>query len=570
MSNSLKNRALALFQDGAYIKSDKLYREILNKTPGDSGAWHMRGYIAVQLGKFDRAVEYIEHAIELKPNVYSMHVNLGAALAILGRYDEAIEAQRKAIELKPTGAEAQFGLANSLRADGQFENADAAYEEALALSPNWPDALEATAINAMEIGDREKMQKCAFRALELEPTRLQSNKLVGDMYVSKREYDKAFLHYSKALEADPDDAATNANLGLLLMRTGNCEASVTAYKKAVAKDPTAPVARHGLSLALLALGRLSEGWLHYEARLERPGHLLGARPMASPRLHDAPKDKKALAWADEGVGEQIMFASLIPEIEKDTTQLSLECDARLAPLFQRSFPDVEVIPRCNPPDPRFNAPYDGQFNLGNAGRWYRPSFESFPRQRGYLAADMKLCRELRRSYTQKIHRSPLVGISWRTRDEIKFSPEKSIGLTNWGPLLSVPGATFVNLQYGDHREEIADAETTTGTMIISDPRVDPLKNLESFASQVAAMDLVITISNATAHMAGALNVATWAFIPKGFGAMWHWFQDRDDSPWYPSVKLLRQERQGDWNSVIDRASSMLIEFVAQWRRDNAK
>ena len=378
------------------------------------------------------------------------------------------------------------------------------------------------------------------------------------------------MHYTAALRIDPNDAVANSNLGLLFTRTANYERAATAYKKAVSLSQSEPQARHGFSLVLLTLGHLKEGWKHYGARLDLPGHHLGARPMSPPRILDKPDGLRALAWADEGIGEQIMFASMISEIAKDCASLSVECDKRLTPLLRRSFPNIDLIPRQTPPHPKFNADYDGQFCLGNAAEWYRPDFDSFPQQKGYLNADVELTRGLRQAYQNAFRPKPLIGISWRSKNEIKISTEKTLGLKNWGPLLSVPGATFVNLQYGDYTEEISEVEKSLGVSIISDSKIDPLNNLDTFASQVAAMDLIITTSNATAHMAGALNVPVWTLVPKGYGAMWHWFLDRNDSPWYPSMSLLRQAQQNEWALVLNQASSMLVDFITQWRPATTK
>ncbi len=563
-------RAHTLYKQGAYQDSDNLYREHLDQHPEDAIAWHKRGYVAVQMKDIERAVEYISRAIELKPNVYTMHVNLGSALAMLGRFDEAIAAQRKALELYPEGAEAYFALGNCFKATDEPQEADTAYHEALKLKPDWTEALEAIALNASKLGDADKALDYALRALAKDPDRLLSHKIAGNIRVRQRMYDLAQEHYEAALRIDPNDAAANANLGLLLTRIARYADSAAAYEKAITLDPNDAVAQHGLSLALLTLGRLSDGWTHFEARLKREGHLLGTRPFSAPRLQDRPVNKRLLAWADEGIGEQIMFASMIPEIVADCESLSLECDARLKPLFERSFSNLEVIPRQNPTHPRFNASYDAQVCLGSAAQWYRPDLDSFPKHPGYLVADKNLTRELRATYLPTSRPTPLIGISWRTKEQTKFSPEKTLGLANWGPLLSVPGATFVNLQYGDCRTEISEVEQSLGVQIISDSRIDSLKDLDSFASQVAAMDLVITISNATAHMAGALNVPVWTMVPKGFGAMWHWFLERDDSPWYPSMRLLRQTKQNDWNTVVDQASAMLVDYVTQWRPASAK
>ena len=569
MTDLLK-RALALYQQGEYHQCEELYREFLEEHPDDPGAWHMRGYVAVQLKEANRAVQYISRAIELKPSVYTMHVNLGSALAMLGQFDRAIEALRNAINLHPSGAEAYFVLGNCLRGTGEAHEAEAAYLEAVRLKPDWAEALETASVNAAKSGDHDKALDYALRALTQDSGRLLSNKIVGNVYLRQRTYDLALKHYTAALEIDPDDTVANTNLGLLLMRTAEYEESAAAFRKAVALAPDDAIARHGLSLTLLTLGRLSEGWEYFGARLERAGHLLVARPMSPPRVIERPVGMCVLSWADEGVGEQIMFSSMIPEIAADCASLSVEFDARLAPLFQRSFSNIDVIPRHDPPHPKFSAPYDGQFCLGSAAQWYRPDFGSFPEQPSYLVAKADLTRELREAYQTKARPTPLIGISWRTRDQVKFSAEKTLELSKWVPILAVPGATFVNLQYGDYRAEVSEVEQSVGVRIISDPRIDPLKDLDSFASQVAAMDLVVTISNATAHMAGALNVPVWTFVPKGFGAMWHWFLDRDDSPWYPSMRLLRQTQQNDWNPIVAWTSSMLADFVAQWHPASPK
>ena len=565
-----QDRAYGLYLNGSFRESDKLYCEILDKNPKDSRAWHMRGYIAVQLKELERAVEYISRAIELKPNVYSMHINLGSTLALLGHFDQAEAVQKKAIEINPRGTEAYFALGNCLRAKGQYYEAEAAYLEALQIKPDSVESLEMLARNAEDMRDHDKALDYALRAIEQNSDHKDCHTMAGNNYIRRRDYDLALTHYSAALKIDPKDATANSNLGLLFTRTAEYERSVAAYKRALSLSQDDPKARHGLSLALLILGRLSEGWKHYSARLELPAHRLGARPMSSPRILGKPHGLRTLAWADEGIGEQIMFASLIPEITKDCASLSLECDERLTPLMRRTFPNLDLISRRSPPHPKFHANYDGQFCLSNAAEWYRPNFDSFAHQKGYLSADAKLTRDLRHRYQKSRPSKPLIGISWRSKDQIKISSEKSLALKNWGPLLCVPGATFVNLQYGNYIKEISEVETSHSVSIISDNEIDPLYNLDAFASQVAAMDLIITTSNATAHMAGALNVPVWTLVPKGFGAMWHWFLDRNDSPWYPSMSLIRQVQQNDWGPVIDQASSMLVDFVAQWRPATTK
>ncbi len=568
--NDPLQRAVALYEKGEYRQSDDLCCKFLVEYPDESRAWHLRGYIALQEKDALRAIEFISRAIELKPSVYLMHVNLGSALSMSKQFKKAIEVLTTAIDLHPAHEEAHMVLGNCLGNLGRNQEAKRAYLAALRLKPEWPEALEAASLNAFQLGDHELALEYALRALAQDQRRPHSHRVAGDIYNRQRRYDLAQTHYEAGLDIDPDDAALNNNLGLLLARTAQYEESVTAYKKAISLNSKDPATRHGLSTALLTLGRIPEGWKYYGARLERPGHYLAARPILAPLVTQRPIGKRVLAWADEGIGEQIMFASLLPEILGDASSLSLECDERLVPLFQRSFSEIDFIPRQIPPHPKFSAPYDGQFCLGDAAPWYRPDFNSFPRHEGYLVASAKLTREIRQFYQSRLRPQPLIGISWRTADHAKVSGEKTLSLEKWKPLFAIPGARFVNLQYGDCGADLLEASKITNVKIISDPRIDPLKDLDSFASQAAAMDLVITTSNATAHMAGSLNIPVWTFVPEGFGAMWHWFLYREDSPWYPSMRLLRQTHQKDWGPIVDRASSMLMDFTHSWHPSETK
>jgi hypothetical protein len=206
-----------------------------------------------------------------------------------------------------------------------------------------------------------------------------------------------------------------------------------------------------------------------------------------------------------------------------------------------------------------------QVFLPDAARWFRTSFADFPKHRGYLKADSARTRVLRDSYRARVQNQPVIGISWRTAVNAKVSALKTLSLLDWGPILAGRRVLFVDLQYGNLINEVNESVQRLGANIFHDERIDPVADVEGFAAQVAAMDLVITTSNATAHMAGSLNVPVWTLVPRGFGAMWHWFQDRTDSPWYPSMRIFRQREQGKWKPVLAEAQTALSEFTAAWR-----
>jgi hypothetical protein len=271
---------------------------------------------------------------------------------------------------------------------------------------------------------------------------------------------------------------------------------------------------------------------------------------------------RVLVTTDQGPGEQILFASLLPDLIRTGAELSVAGDDRLIPLLERSFPAVRFIGRAQP----VAGSVDYQFTLPDAAKWFRTSFDSFPRLAGYLKPDPYTAGVLRRRYREGTDTSPLLaGISWRTVTGTKVSAQKTIPLDRWRSILTIPGVRFVDLQYGDAEQEVRAAESAFGVRVLKDPAVNATLDLDSLAAQISGLDLVITTSNTTAHIAAALNIPTWVLIPKGHGGFWHWFLDRDDSPWYPSVRLFRQNERGEWQPVLDKVAAELSALTEMRR-----
>jgi hypothetical protein len=239
--------------------------------------------------------------------------------------------------------------------------------------------------------------------------------------------------------------------------------------------------------------------------------------LTAPAWNGQPLEGKTLhVWGEQGVGDQVLYAGVIDEARARAGRCVLECEPRLVPLFERSFAGVEVVPQTTPAQQRISAPDIGaQIAVGSLSRFFRTDLASFPRHRGYLRADPTRVALLRERY-RRLGSGRVVGLSWRsTRKDLGLW--KSAPLAGWAPILAVPGVAFINLQYGDCTAELVDVEQHIGTAIHCDGEVDPLKDLDAFAAQISALDLVITTSNTTAHFAGALGVPVWTLLPAGSG-----------------------------------------------------
>jgi hypothetical protein len=256
-----------------------------------------------------------------------------------------------------------------------------------------------------------------------------------------------------------------------------------------------------------------------------------------------------------------MYASLLPKLQQQAHQILVETQQRLVPLFRRSFPEISFFRIQDPPNSKLlEESIDYQLPIGSLARWLLPDEESFPKKASYLKACVNKVKELRDKYQQLESGKLLIGISWKSVNK-DIGKLKSTFLTQWRDLLSQKDCLFINLQYGDVEEEINAFTAETGISIYQDRDIDSLKDLDGFASQVSALDLIISTSNTTVHMAGALGNPVWTLLH--YVPDWRWQLDRLDTLWYPSMTLYRQPVLDDWHSVFQRIQADLQRFVTQ-------
>jgi hypothetical protein len=274
-----------------------------------------------------------------------------------------------------------------------------------------------------------------------------------------------------------------------------------------------------------------------------------------------------LITAEQGVGDEIMFASLVGEAASRAGDCVVECDPRLVPLFARSMPRIRV--RATPAgsagfQPTLVPDFDEHIAMGSLPRFLRPTLASFPGVRGYLKADARR-RDKWKVRLRGLGAELKVGISWRGGRKLETRRTRSTKLEDWLPLFATPDVRFVNLQYGDCAAELARLQEQHGILVHHWADANPLEDLDEFAAEISALDLVISIDNSTVHMAGALGCPVWTLLP--YVPDWRWLLDRDDSPWYHSMRLFRQVRRGCWADVLPAVAGELDRFRTQWSRE---
>jgi tetratricopeptide (TPR) repeat protein len=536
---------------GRLTEAERIYREILAMDPRHADSLHLLGMVAYEAGEFETASDLIRKAISINQRGTSYFSNLGNILYTQGKLDEAKALYQHALLLKPDLAEVHVNLGNVLQAQRDLNESVACYERALALRPDNAEAQNNLGNARQTLGLFPEAIACYEQALRLKPEYAEAYYNLGNAYREMDKLDESVAAYRHALLIKPGYAEAHYNLGNVLRAQGKVDEALIEYERALEFRPEYAQAAFGHALLQLLLGSLTAGWQHFEWRWKTSDHDTPRRAYSQP-LWSGEKLQSGglLLWGEQGVGDEIQFAGLIPEATRTGNHIVLDCDARLRPLFGRSFPEVEVV--SGGPDLQPGPEITSQLPTGSLPGLFRRTASSFTATTShYLLADLKERDRLRAGYADGRR---LVGLAWHTKN-LKTGRFRSIELPIFAPLFKLPGIRWVSLQYGDHGS-LANQAVAAGAHLLIDRSVDQLADIDLFAAQVAAMDLVITIDNSTAHLAGALGIPVWVLLP--FAPDWRWLLDREDSPWYPAMRLFRQPEPGNWESVIESVWKALM------------
>ena len=595
---------IALHQNGQLQPAELIYQQILQVNPQNAEVLHLLGTIAHQVEKYDLAINLINQAIEIDPNRSSFFNNLGLTLQKRERFKEAIQAYKQAIELNSESAESYYNLGlllqeqnrsseaiqayqdaieinpnyskaynnlgSILKTQGKFEEAIQAYRQAIKNSPSYSQAHNNLGIVLSDQGKLEEAIQAYQNVLKINPNHLEACNSLGIVLKDLGKLEESVQAYQNAIKINSNHGPTYNNLGNALRDQGKLEKAVQAYKQAIEINPQFPEAHHNLGTSLFLAGDFENCWKHYEWRWQCPNTHLSLKERHLPQRRwegSELTDTSILVWAEQGVGDQITFASMFPSLLQAGAKVIVECEQRLIPLFKRSFPEIRFYPQESLPHAQlFDTNINYQIPMGSLGRWFRADQDSFSRNKqSYLKACPEETEKRRRKYQELSNGSMLVGISWKSAGpDQSWSESRSIPLNDyWASVLSYEDCYFINLQYGDVKRELELLKLETGLAIYSDQEVYALEDLDNFAAQVSALDLVISIDNTTVHIAGALGQRVWTLLPHI--PYWRWMRDGEDTLWYKNMRLFRQDHIGDWSGVFQQVGMLLQQDIAENR-----
>jgi tetratricopeptide (TPR) repeat protein len=610
--------AVQNYQAGRLSEAERICHQIVDVDSSCVDGWNLLGVIALQSGQHEIAVDRLKRAFALNPRNAEVCNNLGIALQKCKACEEAIGIFNQALELRPDFVEAHYNLANSLKERNRFDEAIVCYRRVLKANPDFADAYlnlgdafvaqdNATeAANCyqkvtdlrFDSGEAYYKLGCAchelarlneavaclsqcillmpdfapahfmlgtvlqkqgalqdaaarlYRALELSPDHWEAKLKLGSVLHRLGKIDEAVHCYFQVLERNPECPDAYNNLGVVFQTQGLLEKAAAYFDKALELRPDYPGARSNRSLVMLAQGDFQRGWQEYEWRWKTGD--LQARDFAGPRWNGEPLEGKTiLLWAEQGLGDTIQFIRYAALAKSRGATVVIEAPKPLLKLLANC-PGIDRLVGCGDEIPSF----DVHAPLLSLPAKFETTLTTIPADVPYVFADVSLVSEWHERL-KDIH-GLRIGINWRGRKGQGSFRSRDIPLDCFAMLAQIPGVRLISLQKDLQHGELEAAHYRVPIVDVGDFDTSRGAFMDS-AAIMKNLDLVISSDTSLPHVAGALAVPVWVALP--FGSEWRWLLGRSDSPWYPTMRLFRQQAAGDWAGVFNVICTELRDLV---------
>lgn len=569
--------AIAYAHLGRLDEAAASLRASIRLRPDHAEALNNLGVVLTQQGKFEAAVETYQNALRLKPDYAEGHNNLGLALVNLGRLEEAaasfrealrvrpdytdaynslqkinVELWKQAAQARPQSAETLNDLGVSYANQGNLDEAVASYRKALQVNPNYAEAHNNLGVALRDLGKLDEGIASLRESLRIKPEFAPAHNNLALALADKGKLDEAEAHFREAIRILPNYAEAYNNLGVILRDKCKLDECRACFETALQLKPDYAAPRLNRSLLNLLQGNFEQGWPEYEWRWTKKGMV--QRPFRQPLWDGSPLEGRIiLIHAEQGLGDTLQFIRYVPLVKEKGGRVLVECQPALNELI-RTCPGVDEV--VSPPTPL--PPFDVHVPLLSLPRILGTTLKTIPAKVPYLFPPPQLVERWKREIGSI--RAYKIGISWQGDPKHESDLFRSVPLTRFGLLARSPGVHLFSLQKGPGAEQLRDVTVRFGV-------TDLGSRFGSFADTAAAMknlDLIISVDSAVAHCAGALGIPVWVFLPAS--PDWRWMLNREDSPWYPTMRLFRQKELNNWQAVFERIQKALSERVAVIRR----
>ncbi len=550
------NIGIALRDLGRLPEAARCLREVVALQPGYLAVRVSLGGVLFALRELDEAIIQFRQVVQLAPYDVEAHMNLGRALAEQGQLAEAVACFERVCQLRPDQGEAHSNLGMALGRQGKPRQALLSLHQAARLKPNSPEIQNAIGAALAELDHLEAALDALQQALRLRPSYPEALNNQGNILRRYGRLDDAAASLQAALDINPEYAEARHNLAITYLDQGKPDEALHNIDEALRQCPEVPEWRKNRGLVLLRRGQWEQGWPEFEWRWGCKG--LPKRPFSQPQWDGGPLDGKTiLLHAEQGLGDTLQFIRYTPLVKARGATVLVECPAILHRLLARCAGiDGLVVQGGDLPA------FDVHLPLMSLPNRFGTTVANVPAPIPYVLADPERiahwARELRSIGGHRI------GLCWQGNPKHANDRHRSFALDRAAPLAGVPGVTLVRLQTGPGVvEQLAAVRDRLPVTDLDGPRGHTYRPLEDSAAIMKNLDLVVSCDTSLAHLAGALGVPTWLALP--FAPDWRWLDHRPDTPWYPTMRLFRQQALGQWDDVFE---SMARELQRAVHRDH--
>jgi tetratricopeptide (TPR) repeat protein len=548
-AEGLNNLAHALHGLGLPSAAVVLFDKALTIKPDYLKAFCNLAAALRDLGRLNEAALRLQSAMKIIPNDADLFHEYGITLQQLNRLPEALKSFEQGLHLRPDHFASLSNYGSTLRDVGRIDEALAIYERALKLAPHRPEVFVNLGAVFWDMAQLDRAIECYDQALALKPDYVEAMVNLGNVLWAQGQSDAAREKYIQALKIKPDSVSVYSNLAALRHDVADLDGALELYEKALRIDPMHPEARFGRGIALLAYGQYREGWMLYESGL-------GRRVMRGISLYPtkpwngiAAPTKRLVILSEQGLGDVLQFVRYAALCRERMGKVIVLCPEPL----------VRLLAGCDGVDDVRSTidadQFDEHISILSLPYVFGTTLESIPANIPYL----KVKPELAKKWSPQLVNLPglKVGLVWAgsTREgqvnAHMLDRRRSLHLKQLLPLLDVPGVSFVNLQLGKPRGQMAELKLQSRLTDI----MDGVNDFADTAAIINSLDLVITVDTSVAHVAGGLGKPVW--IMSRYDACWRWLRNREDSPWYPSARIFGQPSMGDWDAVVTKVREAL-------------
>jgi tetratricopeptide (TPR) repeat protein len=584
------NQLLTYLEEKKLLNVVKLAENLIAKYPDSFLVYNILGLTLYRLKKSEESLLMLYKAFTIKPDYVDAYYNIGNVFQSENKLSESIKFYNKAISLDPENSNAIYKKAIALFKQGKLDHSIEAYKACVSLAPNFAEAynnmgicfynqkklkeaiisynkslsINSEYVNALynkslalfELGEEEKAINTCKKSILLNPSYFEAHCKLGDFFHHKGLFNLAIESYNKAININPHHIDSYNNKGVALHKLHKFNEAIKIFKKSISLLPNQPMIHQNLSFALLQAGKIKEGLEEYEWRWKTPKHLSTERHFSQPRWDGKKslKGKKILVWAEQGIGDTLKWSSRLPLLSTLAEKCILECQPKLVSLLKRSFPNVDVRPNDRKLDLE-RKDFDFHLPMGSLYKCLLDKIINNTKPESYLTPDPDRIN-FWSNRLASIGSGPYVGITWTSSLSNNEKNKKNSSISEWGPILKIPGITFINLQVKNSDDDLIKARNEFGVEIHNFKDLDQYDNIDDTSALLAALDMVISHCHAPYLISSAVGTPTKLTTNKQNTSVNNFLS----APISSKVVMYLKDMNDTWENVFSQIAKDLLQF----------